>query len=268
MKATTANRLKEVMKRYDLRQVDILKRAEPYCKQYGIKMGRNDLSQYVSGKVSPGQEKLTVLALALGVSETWLMGYDVPMDRSANTTYADLLNIDTIAFEITGRSLQHSPIILDTICKSFDELSISKDIEVFADNDKSLDFVDILKSSDISYDDKAYALKTVIDIVLLDIKKNEINILYKSKEDVCEDQLNRLILVAKRLNNVGFNKVIDYATDLSNTANYTKEISDKKVVHTLANQKQEHLIPIASHERTDIEVTEEMKKHDDAFFDE
>lgn len=30
----------------------------------------------------------------------------------------------------------------------------------------------------------------------------------------------------------------------------------------------DHLIPIASHERTGIEVTEEMKKHDDAFFEE
>jgi DNA-binding XRE family transcriptional regulator len=30
----------------------------------------------------------------------------------------------------------------------------------------------------------------------------------------------------------------------------------------------DHLLPIASHERTDTEVTEEMKKHDDAFFEE
>ena len=29
-----------------------------------------------------------------------------------------------------------------------------------------------------------------------------------------------------------------------------------------------HLTPQAAHERTDIEVTEEMRKHDDAFFDE
>lgn len=82
MKTTVSDRLKEIMERYKLRQVDILKRAEPYCTQYGIKMGRNDLSQYVSGKVSPGQDKLTILALALEVSETWLMGYDVPMERS------------------------------------------------------------------------------------------------------------------------------------------------------------------------------------------
>lgn len=79
MKTTTSARLNEAMQKLDLRQVDILNRAQPYCKKYNIKLGRNDLSQYVSGKVTPGQEKLTVLALALGVSETWLMGYDVSM---------------------------------------------------------------------------------------------------------------------------------------------------------------------------------------------
>lgn len=83
MKATTADRLKEIMNQYDLRQIDILKRAEPFCKKFDVKLGRNDLSQYASGKVSPGQEKLTVLALALDVSEAWLMGYDVPMERNS-----------------------------------------------------------------------------------------------------------------------------------------------------------------------------------------
>ena len=42
-------------------------------------MNRSDISQYVSGKVEPGQDKLTVLGLALGVDPVWLMGIDVPM---------------------------------------------------------------------------------------------------------------------------------------------------------------------------------------------
>ena len=87
MKTTTSARLKEVMRLYNLRQIDILKKAEPYCKELGIKMGRNDLSQYVSGKVLPGQEKLTALSQALNVSETWLMGYDVPMNATDWTQY-------------------------------------------------------------------------------------------------------------------------------------------------------------------------------------
>lgn len=34
------------------------------------------------------------------------------------------------------------------------------------------------------------------------------------------------------------------------------------------NKDKSYLDPVAAHERTDIEVTEEMKKYDDAFFDE
>lgn len=78
---TTAQRLEQVMKNRNMRQVDILNAAEPYCKKYGIKLGKNDMSQYVSGKVEPGQDKLTILGLALNVSEAWLMGYDVPAER-------------------------------------------------------------------------------------------------------------------------------------------------------------------------------------------
>lgn len=79
---TTANRLKKIMERKGLRQVDILERAKPFCEKYNIKLRKNDLSQYINGKVEPGQEKLSILSMALGVSETWLMGYDVPPARS------------------------------------------------------------------------------------------------------------------------------------------------------------------------------------------
>lgn len=83
---TTAQRLEQVMKSRSMRQVDILNAAQPYCKKYGVKLGKNDLSQYVSGKVEPGQDKLTILGLALNVSEAWLMGYDVPAEREIPPT--------------------------------------------------------------------------------------------------------------------------------------------------------------------------------------
>lgn len=85
MKETTAKRLKTIMDLRNLRQVDILNAAKPFCNKYGIKLERNDLSQYVSGKVAPGQDKLTILGLALNVSEAWLMGFDVPMERKITT---------------------------------------------------------------------------------------------------------------------------------------------------------------------------------------
>lgn len=78
---TTADRLLRAMVDKGLRQADVLKLAEPYCKQANISLQKSALSQYVSGQVEPGQDKLYVLALALNVNEAWLMGYNVPMER-------------------------------------------------------------------------------------------------------------------------------------------------------------------------------------------
>lgn len=80
-KEDTSARLKTIMKERNLRQVDILEKAMPLCKKYNVKLNKSDLSQYVAGTVLPGQEKLAILGKALGVSEAWLMGYDVPMER-------------------------------------------------------------------------------------------------------------------------------------------------------------------------------------------
>lgn len=95
-KLTTADRLNQIMKIRGMKQVDILEACKPYCREYGVKLARNDLSQYISGKVSPGQDKLSILGMALGVNEVWLMGYDVPPGKDAlipekdNITKCDL----------------------------------------------------------------------------------------------------------------------------------------------------------------------------------
>lgn len=93
MKTTTASRLLQIMKIRKLKQIDILRLAEPYCKKHNVKLNKNDLSQYVNGKVEPGQSKLYILAQALNVSEVWLMGYDVPMQRDFNSDYSNAENI-------------------------------------------------------------------------------------------------------------------------------------------------------------------------------
>lgn len=77
MKSTPAIRLKEIMDETGLRQVDILNMSAPYQKELGVKMGKSALSQYLSGKTVPDQDKLVLLAKTLKVSESWLMGYDV-----------------------------------------------------------------------------------------------------------------------------------------------------------------------------------------------
>ena len=81
-KTSTSIRLKQLMSERNLRQVDILEACKPYSDRFGIQIQKSDLSQYVSGKTEPKQDKLSILGMALGVNEAWLMGYDVPSERT------------------------------------------------------------------------------------------------------------------------------------------------------------------------------------------
>lgn len=82
---TTSERLRQLINQRGIKQVDILEMSKPYCNKYNIKLHKNDLSQYVNGKVTPKQDKLFILACTLDVSEAWLLGYDVPMERIYNS---------------------------------------------------------------------------------------------------------------------------------------------------------------------------------------
>lgn len=53
--------------------------AYELAKKSGIDKGA--ISRYLSGKVKPKSDKIHALAVALNVSEAWLMGFDVRMER-------------------------------------------------------------------------------------------------------------------------------------------------------------------------------------------
>ena len=102
----SAIRLRKIMTDRNLKQVDILEMAKPYTKKYDVKLNKNDLSQYLSGKVEPGQHKLFILGLTLNVSEAWLMGYDVPMERTQTKVISPFpepnITEDYATFKIIG----------------------------------------------------------------------------------------------------------------------------------------------------------------------
>lgn len=43
---------------------------------------KSSLSLYLSGAYEPKQDRIFLISKALNVSEAWLMGYDVPMERN------------------------------------------------------------------------------------------------------------------------------------------------------------------------------------------
>ncbi|WP_285006246.1 helix-turn-helix domain-containing protein [Lactococcus garvieae] len=88
MKKETAQiRLKRIMDERGLRQVDILRMSEPWQKKLDIKISKNTLSQYINGISSPDNHKATLLAKTLGVSEAWLLGYNVPRNDKETSTH-------------------------------------------------------------------------------------------------------------------------------------------------------------------------------------
>ena len=111
-KLNTGARLRQLMQERGLKQVDIVRICAPYAKRFGISMGKSAISQYVSGKVLPAQRQLSVLGQALNVSEAWLMGYDVPRERSSSYSGNDLLNFPDV-FPIRKKSF---PLLGEIAC--------------------------------------------------------------------------------------------------------------------------------------------------------
>lgn len=72
--AIFAERLKEVMENKSLKQADVLRMAQEVGEPYGIKIGKSQLSQYLSGKNTPRADIMRILAKALSVDQLWLQG--------------------------------------------------------------------------------------------------------------------------------------------------------------------------------------------------
>ena len=52
---------------------------------------KSSLSLYLSGAYEPKQDRIHLISKALNVSEAWLMGYDVPMERTDSQKKNDQL---------------------------------------------------------------------------------------------------------------------------------------------------------------------------------
>ena len=84
--ATSTERINQIMKEKKLIQIDILNLAKPFQQKYNIKFSKSHLSQYVNGKSNPDNEKIFLLSKVFGVTEAWLLGYNVPRyERIENT---------------------------------------------------------------------------------------------------------------------------------------------------------------------------------------
>ena len=68
----TAIRLRSAIAKNHMKQIDLSEKT-------GIP--KSAISQYLSGKIRPKQDKVYLMAKALGVNELWLMGWDEPEEQ-------------------------------------------------------------------------------------------------------------------------------------------------------------------------------------------
>lgn len=94
--SSTPERLREAMELSGKKQVDLVRST-------GIDKG--SISNYLSGRYEPKQEAIYKLALALNVSEMWLWGYDVPMERSSEQKNNDVISDIVVRLRSDNRFL-------------------------------------------------------------------------------------------------------------------------------------------------------------------
>lgn len=73
MKEDFKDRLKQAMDYHNLKAADICERGN---------IPKSAMSYYLSGRSEPKSDRLYIIAKILDVSEAWLLGYDVKMERA------------------------------------------------------------------------------------------------------------------------------------------------------------------------------------------
>lgn len=66
-------RINEALKLRGMKQSDLVNKTS---------IGKSSISTYISGEYEPKSKNIYKIAEALNVNESWLLGYDVPMEKT------------------------------------------------------------------------------------------------------------------------------------------------------------------------------------------
>lgn len=89
-----AKRLKEAM---DIRKISQTELHE----KTGV--GKPSINAYLKGEYKAKQDKVDLIAEALNVDPTWLIGYDVPMERSSRESFNNGYYTDSETAELAEK---------------------------------------------------------------------------------------------------------------------------------------------------------------------
>ena len=229
------------------------------------KLSRSTISHYMNGYAQPKSDKLFILSKALNVNEQWLMGYDVPMEQNdcEDTTIAKrdaaLADIEKI--------LQAKKYSL--CCESYDDNFFTIK-NAFGQTVAGLYDYELLPRYEALKQNGNVTIDLLISSEAAFFRYMESIGYYIAKDTSGSDSR---IEYSNKYGN-GFIKITpDTLTDIkSRIDTYAKATIDSiicKEYEEVFRKKRENneslttQLLAAAHDRTDINVTEEMKKHDD-----
>ena len=93
---TCGKRIEKALIIRNMKQADLCRLAN---------IPKSSVSLYLRGAYKPKQDKIYKMANVLNVSETWLMGYDVPMERNESipSNSSELTNSEKIMLDLFRR---------------------------------------------------------------------------------------------------------------------------------------------------------------------
>ena len=99
-----AKRFHALMQEKNMKQVDLIHMAQ----EQGVKLGKSQISQYVSGKTVPRKDMLQFLAAALQTDVDWLLGRDAstfaisPKGDDTMKTFKKSSKLDNVLYDVRG----------------------------------------------------------------------------------------------------------------------------------------------------------------------
>lgn len=117
-KATCGERIKRALSIRGMKQSEL-------CQ--ATKIPKSAISQYISGAFEPKQDRIYLIAKALRVSEAWLMGFDVPMERQESPPEEPKLSEgEKLWMELYNRLSDETRQVFMSMMDSFDKIPADK----------------------------------------------------------------------------------------------------------------------------------------------
>lgn len=121
--STTKERLAEIMAEEGLRQSDIIDLCQPLARRSQVPITRSDVSSWCTGRSTPNQKKMYVLANSLHVTEAWLMGLNA--SKYPHQTISDAKKDIELLSKVQNLSERDRKLVMEMI----DYMSMHPDIK-------------------------------------------------------------------------------------------------------------------------------------------